>query len=458
MNKQKVFFIGIGGIGMSGLALISKEMGLDIEGSDISENYITEKLKKSGIKVYKGHNPSLITKDISYIVFSSAIKDNNPQIIKAKKLGLKILKRAEFLAHISNGKKLIAVAGTHGKTTTTGMISSILETSKTPYNAIIGGILKHLNTNAVYSCGEYFLIEADESDGTFLHYNPLVSCITNIDTDHLDHYKDLNSIKESFLRFINKVPYYGKVVLCGDDENITSILKFITAPYYTYGFSKNNDWQIKNIDFKKGITSFDLYYLNNKEDKISLQVFGKHNILNAASAYIASRYIGIDRKKIIEGLYLFKGMKRRLDLIKVIGDILFYDDYAHHPSEIKATLSALRNFYSDFNITAIFQPHRYSRTYLLADEFSKSFSDANDVYVDEIYPAGEKNIYKIDKKYIIEKIKKHHKSVNPFESIIDFVKNIKPKTVVVSLGAGDIYKKLNEIIIKYETLLQNNGA
>lgn len=456
MNKQRFFFIGIGGIGMSGLALIAKKMGFEVEGSDISENYITEKLRKAGIKIHKGHDPKTITKEISYVVVSSAIKDDNPQIKRAKKLGLKILKRAEFLAHLAREKKVIAVGGTHGKTTTTGMISSIFETSKTPYNAIIGGILKHLNTNAVYGDGDCFLIEADESDGTFLYYSTLVGCVTNIDNDHLDYYKDINSIKEAFLKFINKVPYYGRAILCGDDENICSILKFITAPYYTYGFKKDNDWEIKNIEFTNGITSFEIFYSNKKEDKLRIQVFGKHNILNATAAYIAARYLGIEKNKIIEGLFNFKGMKRRLDLIKVINDVFFYDDYAHHPSEIKATLSALKGFHPNYKIIAIFQPHRYSRSYLLMDEFSRSFNEADEVYVDEIYPAGEKNTYHIDTQKMIARIRKYHTCVYPFKDVLELIKKIRPRTVIVSLGAGDIYKKLNEIIIKYETI--TNGS
>ncbi|MCX7905478.1 MAG: UDP-N-acetylmuramate--L-alanine ligase [Elusimicrobiales bacterium] len=454
MNKTKIFFIGIGGIGMSGLAIIAKNMGMEVEGSDISKNYITEKLKKLGIKVYEGHNQQKIKKDISIVVISSAIKNDNPQILKAKKLNIPILKRAEFLAFLSKDKKVIAVAGCHGKTTTTGMISSIFEKSKKPYNAVIGGILKHIDTNAIYSEGDYFIIEADESDGSFLSYNPLVSCITNIDSDHLDYYKNINSIKEAFIRFINKTPFYGRSILCGDDKNLNSIIKFITSPYYTYGFSWTNTWTIRNIIYNNTKTSFQIYYNDKKEDKINLNVFGKHNILNSVAAYIASRYLGIDRKAILEGLYNFKGMKRRLDLIKKIGDTIFYDDYAHHPSEIKATLSALKNFYPNYKIIAIFQPHRFSRTFMLIDEFSKSFKDADEVYLCDIYSAGEQNKYGITKEKFLNKIRKNHPSVKLFTTSLEIIKSITPKTIVITLGAGDVYKIINEIALKYESLIQ----
>ncbi|MCX7641604.1 MAG: UDP-N-acetylmuramate--L-alanine ligase [Elusimicrobiales bacterium] len=452
MNKIKVFFIGIGGIGMSGLAIIAKNMGMEVEGSDISKNYITDRLNQLGIKVYKGHNHQDIKEDISFVIVSSAIKNNNPQLLKAKKLKIPILKRAEFLSLLSKDKKVIAVAGCHGKTTTTGMITSIFEKSKKPYNAVIGGILKHINTNAIYGQGEYFIIEADESDGSFLYYNPIVSCVTNIDSDHLDFYKNINSIKEAFIRFINKTPFYGRSILCGDDKNLNSIIKFITSPYYTYGFSCTNTWTIRNINYNNTKTSFQIYYNDKKEDKINLNVLGKHNILNSAAAYIASRYLGIDREAILEGLYKFKGMKRRLDLIKSIGDVLFYDDYAHHPSEIKATLSALKNFYPNHKIIAIFQPHRFSRTSLLIDEFSNSFNDADEIYLCDIYSAGEQNIYGITKEKLLKKIK--HKSIKLFTTSLDIIKNITPKTIVITLGAGDVYKIINEIALKYEALIQ----
>lgn len=456
-KKQKVFFIGIGGIGMSGLAIIAKNMGLKVEGSDISENYITEKVKKHNIKVYKGHNPSNIKPDISFVVVSSAIKEDNPELIRAKKLKISIMKRAEFLAFLSENKKVVAVAGCHGKTTTTGMITSIFERSKIKHSAVIGGILKHADTNAIYSNGDYFVIEADESDGSFLYYKPLVSCITNIDSDHLDYYGNINSIKEAFIRFINKVPYYGRAVLCGDNDNLNSILKFITAPYYTYGFNKSNIWTIKNLKFKNKIC-FDVFYKENKEDTINLNVFGKHNILNATASYIVSRYLGIDRSYIIDGLYHFTGMKRRLDLIRNCGDVIFYDDYAHHPSEIKATLSALRDFHPDYKIIVLFQPHRYSRTYLLKNEFANSFGDADEIYVCDIYPAGEKNIYNITLEKLINEIRKKHRFVYKYSHSLELIKNIKPKTIIVSIGAGDVYKILNEISLKYEYLIKNNES
>ncbi|MGC8867892.1 MAG: UDP-N-acetylmuramate--L-alanine ligase, partial [Elusimicrobiales bacterium] len=392
--------------------------------------------------------------DTDYVVVSSAIKDNNPEIIRARKLGIKILKRAEFLADISFGKRVIAVAGCHGKTTTTGMITSIFEFSKIPHTAVIGGILKNVEDNALYRGDDYFIIEADESDGTFLHYSPLVSCITNIDSDHLDYYKTTQAIKKAFIEFINKTPYYGMAVICGDDPNIKSIKRFLTAPTYTYGFDKGNIWSVKFNGVDKGKTIFEIFYKGKKDAKISLSVFGRHNILNAASAYIASRYLGVDKKKIKQGLENFKGMKRRLDLIKKIDDIYFYDDYAHHPSEIKATLLALKNLHPHFKIIAIFQPHRYSRSAYLIDEFSLCFDKANELYVMDIYPSGEENAYGITSEKIIERISHKHPSVHKFIDSLSIVKKLKPKTIVVSLGAGDVYKTILDISLKYESLIK----
>lgn len=451
---KKIYFIGIGGIGMSGLAIIAKQKGHSVSGSDISENYITEKLKKEGIKIFLKHDPKNITKDIDLVVISSAIKDDNPELIKAWAYNIPVVKRAKFLSMLCENSKTIAVAGTHGKTTTTGMISSIFETKKENYTAVIGGISKHIGSNVKFKSGEYFIIEADESDGSFLYYSPLIATVTNIDDDHLDFYKNIENIKKTFVNFINKIPFYGKAVLCGDDKNIKSILNLITSPYYTYGLGDKNDWKIKNIkNLREGI-SYEVYYKGNKEDKIKLKVFGTHNALNSLAAYITARYLGIERKTILEGLYNFNGMKRRLDLISKAGKVYFYDDYAHHPTEIKTTLSSLKSFYPHNRIIAIFQPHRYTRTYFLYKEFSNSFDDASAVYLTEIYPAGEKPIKGVSSELIINEINKKGKKAFKFKNAFDLAKSIKENDIVIGLGAGDIYKILNEIKFKYETLIK----
>ncbi|MEW6012352.1 MAG: UDP-N-acetylmuramate--L-alanine ligase [Elusimicrobiota bacterium] len=451
---KKIYFIGIGGIGMSGLAVIAKEKGYSVSGSDISENYITEKLKKEGIKIFLKHDPKNITKDIDLVVISSAIKDDNPELIKAWRYNIPVVKRAKFLSMLCENSKTVAVAGTHGKTTTTGMISSIFETKKENYTAVIGGISKHIGSNVKFKSGEYFIIEADESDGSFLYYSPLIAAVTNIDDDHLDFYKNIENIKKTFVNFINKIPFYGKAVLCGDDKNIKSILNLITSPYYTYGFGDKNDWKIKNMENSSEGISYEIYYKDKKEDKIKLKVFGSHNALNSLAAYVTARYLGVEKKTILEGLYNFKGMKRRLDLISKAGEVCFYDDYAHHPTEIKTTLSSLKSFYPRNRIIAIFQPHRYTRTAFLYKEFSKSFDDASAVYLTDIYPAGEKPIKGVSSELIINEINKRGKKAFKFKNAFDFAKSIKDNDIVIGLGAGDIYKILNEIKFKYETIIK----
>jgi len=454
MKVKKIYFIGIGGIGMSGLAIVTKKKGYNVVGSDISENYITEKLKKEGIKVFNTHSPHNITDDIDLVVISSAIKDDNCELREAVKKGIRIVKRAKFLAMLSQNSKVIAIGGTHGKTTTTGMTSSIFEVSHLPYTAVIGGISKHIDTNAKFESDEYFVIEADESDGSFLYFAPLINVVTNIDTDHLDFYKNIENLKSIFLDFINKVPFYGRSILCGDNKNIISIISHIKKPYYLYGLNSSNHWQIKNLTIKNTRLIFDIYYKGKKEDKIYLNVFGTHNALNATAAYIAARYLGIERKIIIEGLFNFKGMKRRLDLIGSVGNVLFYDDYAHHPKEIEATLSALKQHYPKREIKAIFQPHRYTRTALLYKDFTTCFDLANEVYLTEIYPAGEKPLKNVSSKLIIDEAIKKGKDFKQFTNPLDFAKKIKENDIIIGLGAGDIYKIIDEIKLKYETIIK----
>ncbi len=285
-----------------------------------------------------------------------------------------------------------------------------------------------------------------------MYYNPFVIITTNIDNDHLDFYKNIKNIKNIFISFINKIPVYGRAVLCGDDNNISDILEFIKSPYYSYGFKNTNNWQIKNIINDNTGMIFDVYYKSKKEDRIKTKVFGDHNALNSLAAYVVARYLGIDKYKIKEGLYKFEGMKRRMDFIGNINDTLFYDDYAHHPREIKATLSAIRSFYPERRIVVIFQPHRYTRTKFLLKEFPPSFTNANEVYITQIYGAGEKPIKNINSEILIHQMIKYGINAKKFDDIYDFIKKIKPKDIVISMGAGDIYKLINEIKLKYELI------
>ncbi|MEF3280921.1 MAG: UDP-N-acetylmuramate--L-alanine ligase [Elusimicrobiota bacterium] len=452
---RKIYFIGIGGIGMSGLAIISKRMGYEVLGSDISESYITKRLKNEKIKVFLGHKEANLEKDVDLVVISSAIKSDNIELKKAQRIKIPIIPRAKFLSLLASKSKTIAVCGTHGKTTTTSMITSIFEASKAKYTSVIGGISKHIDSNIKFHKGQYFIIEADESDGSFLYYSPFIICVTNIDNDHLDFYKNLENIKKIFTTFINKLPFYGRAILCGDDKNIRDIIPSINAPFFTYGFNPENDWQIKNKRQNINGVSFEIFHKGKREALINLRVFGNHNILNATASYLTALYIGFDKKTITEGLLSFKGVKRRLDIIGKVGKTLFYDDYGHHPTEIKNTLASLRSFYPERKIIAIFQPHRYTRTKMLYKEFGKCFKDADNIYVTKIYPAGEKPIKGISEKNIIKELMKNGEKVFEFTSPIEIAKNIKNGDIVISIGAGDVYKILDEIKLKYESIVLN---
>ncbi|MBP7795199.1 MAG: UDP-N-acetylmuramate--L-alanine ligase [Elusimicrobiales bacterium] len=451
-NTRKIHFIGVGGIGMSGLAVIARRKGYSVSGSDITTNYITEKLKKEGIKFFLGHRKENV-KDAALVVMSSAIKPDNPELVEAQRLSIPVMLRAKFLSMLTSNSKLIAVAGSHGKTSTTSMITSVFESSNKQYTSVIGGISKHINSNIKFEKGEYFIIEADESDGSFLYYSPLVVCVTNIDNDHLDFYKNIDNIKKAFVMFMNRIPFYGRAVICGDDKNIRDIIQYLDVPYYTYGFQSDNIWTIKNLSNDRDGIIFDIYYKKSKESQIKLNVFGVHNALNATSSYIAARYVGFDKKDIENGLLSFKGVKRRLDLIGSVNNVLFYDDYGHHPNEIKSTLNSLKTFYPDRRLVVIFQPHRYTRTKFLYRDFAGSFNDADKLYVMDIYPASEKPIKGVSSRLITDTMRKNgKKNVYDFTTSIDVVKDIMSGDIILSLGAGDVYKTLGDIKIKYENI------
>ena len=448
----KAHFIGIGGIGMSGLALILKKMNIKVSGSDLKESEITQLLSKEGIKVKIGHRSSNLDNDASVVVISSAISFENPEIIKARKLKIPIIKRAELLAILCKNKKTIAVAGTHGKTTTTSMISICMDYAGANSTNVIGGIFKNINSNIKIGDSDYFVKEADESDGTFLLYSPLVGCITNIDNDHMDYYGNMDKLKEAFISYANNIPFYGRAILCIDDKGVESIIENIKAPYYTYGLNKNATWQARNIENNLYGISYDLYFRDIKQERIDLKVFGLHNVRNSLAAFASVKYLGFSDKPIKEALENFAGVKRRIELVGRYKNILFYDDYGHHPTEIINTISAIKNFYPDRRIIVIFQPHRYTRTKILYKEFAKSFSQADIVYIMPIYGASEKPINGVTSDLILREMNKISNKARAYTRSLDLIRNIKDGDIVLSLGAGDVWKQIYEIKIKLEGL------
>ena len=458
-KTEIIHFVGIGGIGMSGLALIMKGKGFKVQGSDISRNKNIDRVKKEKIKIFIGHKKQNL-KGATIIVVSSAIKKNNPELIEAKRKNLPVIKRGKMLAHIVSLMKNIVVAGSHGKTTTTSLVTSIFQKTNLDPTIINGGVINSLKNSAKLGKSDWSILEADESDGSFVHIPPTYSIITNIDREHMDFYKSMDDLKDYFNRFIKKVPSFGKSFICLDDEiNNHLIKKLKNKNFYTYGTNLKSNFLIKNINQKKELTEFDLLVNvpNKKKQKINklkIPLLGIHNVRNAVAATAVALTIGISVKNIKDGLSKFKGVQRRFNKIFTYKNIDFYDDYAHHPTEIKMVLDGVSKVYKGFEKVCIFQPHRISRLKDLRKEFSKAFENADIVILCPIYTAGEK--LKLGFSYLkfAKEIIKYSKVrlflVNDNNQLAKFIKtNIYGKKIVIGMGAGTIsnwMRKLPELM------------
>ena len=453
--REKIHFIGIGGIGMSGLAEVMKDMGFNVQGSDVANNKNVERCRKNGIKVFIKHNKKNI-KNSSIIVRSSAISKKNPEIKFAKKRKIKILKRAEMLAHVVALKKNIVVTGSHGKTTTTSLISRILYDAKLDPTIINGGVINSIKSSARLGRGDWAVLEADESDGSFLNFPVNFSVVTNIDREHIDFYKNFENLKNSFLYFLNKTPAIGKAFICLDDQEIKKIIpKIKNKNFLTYGFSKDANFQILNPVYKKHFSTFDLKISTPNLKKtviknIKLNLMGAYNILNSVSAIALCLHIGISSKIIRNSLYKFSGIQRRLTKVLVKGKIEFFDDYAHHPTEIRSVLESVRIANQKRKIISVFQPHRYSRLKLLKNEFASSFNDSNVVILCPVFSAGEKIDQKYDDFDFAKLISKNSNVQvitvqNEKDLKIFFKKNLFDDEIVLCMGAGSISKWIREM-------------
>ena len=454
-KSEIIHFVGIGGIGMSGLALIMKGMGFKIQGSDISTNKNIERLKKNNIKVFIGHSKNNINK-ATIIVISSAIKNNNPEVFFAKKKQLPIYKRGDMLGHITSLTKNIAVVGSHGKTTTTSLISVIFSKTKLDPTIINGGVIKSLGNSARLGKSKWSILELDESDGSFIKVLPTYLIITNIDREHMDYYKSMDNLFRLFKEFIGKVPSFGKSFICSDDKNNKKLIdKIKFKNFYTYGKNKKSQFQIKNIFQSKSYSKFDLdIRLQRKKDtlikNIKIPLIGLHNIRNATAAIAVSWSIGISKDVIKKSLNEFKGVERRFNKIFEFRGVEFFDDYAHHPSEIKEVLNGVKNVYKEESIICIFQPHRISRLKDLKKEFTLSFKKADQVILCPIYSAGEKiklgfNYYNFAKN-IAKNSKVKIFLVKDQLSLAKYIKqNIYGKKIVIGMGAGSISNWIKEL-------------
>ena len=454
-KTEIIHFVGIGGIGMSGLSLIMKGKGFKVQGSDLSLNKNVERLKKEKIKIFIGQKKQNL-KDATIVVVSSAIKKNNPEIIEAKRKNLPIIKRGKMLAHIVSLMKNIVVVGSHGKTTTTSLITSIFQTTKIDPTIINGGVINSINNTAKLGKSDWSILEADESDGSFIHIPPTYSIITNIDREHMDFYKSMEDLKKYFIEFIEKVPSFGKSFICLDDKINNELVKRLKGKnFYTYGVNSKSNFLIKNIKRSMKFSEFDLQVnLPNKKKviikKIRIPLLGIHNIRNSVAAAAVAITVGISVSDIKRGLLKFKGVQRRFNKIFTYNGVDFFDDYAHHPTEIKVVLDGVNSVYKDYEKICVFQPHRVSRLKDLKKEFTHAFKDANKVILLPIYTAGEKIklgfSYLNFAKEIIKNSKVKLFLVDDKFQLAKYIKNnIYGKKIVIGMGAGTISTWMREL-------------
>jgi len=442
---KKVHFTGIGGISMSGLAEILLNLGYIITGSDAHMSSITDRLSSMGVKIYEGHAEKNIAGS-DLVIFTAAVKSDNPEIINAKKQNIPIMERSTLLGQVMEKyKHSINIAGTHGKTTTTSMISTIMINTNANPTIHLGGELNSIGGSTKIGSSDLFITEACEYVDSFLKFHPTIAVILNIDTDHLDYFKDIEHIIESFTKFINLVPENGYVVLNNDDPNSLRLKEHTKCNVVTFGIKEtSSNWTANNITFNSiGHPSYDLYNNGKKLCPISLSVPGLHNVYNSLAAIAATNIYGIDIAKISETIIKFTGTKRRFEYKGTINGVKIIDDYAHHPSEVLATLNAAKN--ADFqSVWCVFQPHTYSRTKNLLNEFSNAFHSAEHIIITDIYAAREKKDPSINSQILTNSIKDTGANaiyISDFNEIVDYLKaNIKEGDVVLTIGAGDIYK------------------
>jgi len=444
-KSYHIHFVGIGGIGMSGIAELLLNLGYMVSGSDLASTVITRRLAQLGGAIFQGHSPEQI-QGADVVVVSSAVGEDNPEVVAAKKAVVPVIPRAEMLAELMRLKYSIAVAGAHGKTTTTWIIASVLDQGGLDPTVVIGGKLDSLGTNARLGQGEFIVAEADESDGSFLRLTPTIGVVTNVNAEHLDFYGNLEKIKEVFLDFINKVPFYGMVVVCLDNEGIQDLIPKIEKRFTTYGMTSQADYQAKEMTFE-GLTS--RYHITCRGEALGtvhLNLPGIHNVYNSMASIAVGMELGIPFDTILNALKDIEGVQRRFE-VKGTGDgVTVVDDYGHHPTEIKLTLQAVRQCWPDRRIIVVFQPHRYSRVANLFDDFTRAFYQADSLVVLPIYAAGEAApIENVDSQRLCEGIRQHgHKDVvfcdGQDEAVSYLKKIVRERDVLLTLGAGDVWQ------------------
>jgi UDP-N-acetylmuramate--alanine ligase len=450
---KHIHMIGIGGTGMSGIAEVLLNLGYRVSGTDLQTTDVTTRLAKIGAQVRKGHKGERV-RGADVAVISSAVKEDNVEVQEARRLKIPVIPRAEMLAELMRMKYGIAVAGSHGKTTTTSMIALVLEHSGFDPTTIVGGRLNTVGANAKLGAGDFIVAEADESDRSFLYLSPFIAVLTNIDDEHLDQYQTVEEIKKTFVNFANKVPFYCPIILCLDDPNLQSLIPQLERRLITYGFSTQADIFARDHSFAEFRSTSTLYYKEKKLGALKLQVPGKHNISNAMAAVAVGLDLDIPAKVILRAMADYTGIGRRFELKKKVNDIMVVEDYGHHPTEIRATLEAAKRGFSR-RLIVVFQPHRYTRLSLLMDSFATAFNQADVLVVTEVYPAGEMPLPGITGQALYEEIRRFgHRDVH-FEPNLKKVSRLlkrlaRPGDIILAQGAGNITKVVPEIIAALE--------
>jgi UDP-N-acetylmuramate--alanine ligase len=441
---KRIHFVGIGGSGMSGIAEVLINQGYEVSGSDKAATSVTDHLEKIGAKIFF-HHASKNIEGSQVVVASSAIDLNNPEITSAKEVKIPVIPRAEMLAELMRMKYGIAIAGTHGKTTTTSLVSTVLAGGGLDPTVIIGGRLKNTGSHAKLGQSKFLVAEADESDGSFMKLSPSIVVVTTVDEEHMEFYQTLEKIKDTFLKFINKIPFYGSAILCLDDPNIQSMIPRVGKRYITYGLSSQADYTARNISIEGLSTYFNVFHRGRDLGRIRSGALGQHNVLNTLAAVAVGMELDLDFKIIANSLLKFEGVQRRFEIVMQSDKLILIDDYGHHPAEIKASLKTVKEVWHNCRLIVIFQPHRYSRTKSLIKDFWSAFNDADYLFVMDIFSAGESPLDNVHANDIVEGVREcGHKNAKYIKSQSDLNNQLcilaKQGDVLMTLGAGDVWK------------------
>jgi UDP-N-acetylmuramate--alanine ligase len=452
---KRLYFVGIGGAGMSGIAEILSNLGYQIKGSDHTPSEVTDYLKSLGITVHTTHQAANLA-DVDVVVISSAVGESNPEVVEARRQGIPVIKRAEMLGELMRLKFSVGVAGTHGKTTTTSMIGRIMRIGNYRPTIIVGGVVTEMGTGAALGEGDHLICEADEYDRSFLSMFPTMAVVTNIEPDHLDCYDGIDDLLNSFLTYMNRVPFYGEVIISADDDNLGRLKHKLTRPYVTFGFNTDADFRALNVNLEPGRSSFAVYNRGDLLGEVILHVPGKHNIANALAAIATCTELEVPFETIVDGLLHFTGVGRRFELIGEANDIMVVDDYAHHPTEVKATLEMAREVYKR-RVVVLYQPHLFSRTRDFMDDFIDVLSTADVPLLVDIYPAREEPIPGVTSDALVSNA--HSRGFTKFvyagprqQCVAEAMKHIRKGDLVITMGAGSITLHKHELLEAIKSL------